>query len=128
MYSTYIAYLLWFLGGFGTLGLYRFYLGRFGTGILWFFTGGLRFLFGAVPDLFRIPSLVEQANALLSYRQEGGRLPRRSGIPLPSPTTGEAVERPVLRPAKADGGVLTPATVADAAGCTLQDARAELER
>ncbi|MBN2048976.1 MAG: NINE protein, partial [Spirochaetales bacterium] len=27
MYSTLVAYLLWFVSGFGALGLHRFYLG-----------------------------------------------------------------------------------------------------
>ena len=56
-----IAYLLWFLGGFGVLGLHRFYLGRWVTGLLWFFTGGL-FLIGAIVDLFLIPSMVQVEN------------------------------------------------------------------
>lgn len=61
MRSTGIAYLLWFLGGFGVLGLHRFYAGRVGTGILWFFTGGLAGI-GAFVDLFLIPGMVADAN------------------------------------------------------------------
>jgi TM2 domain-containing membrane protein YozV len=62
MRSIGIAYLLWFLGGFGVLGLHRFYAGRVGTGILWFFTGGI-FGIGALIDLFLIPGMVADANA-----------------------------------------------------------------
>ena len=61
MRSVGIAYLLWFLGGFGVLGIHRFYAGRVGTGILWFFTGGL-FGFGALIDLFLIPGMIASAN------------------------------------------------------------------
>ena len=58
MKNSFIAYLLWFLGGFGVLGLHRFYLGRWITGLIWLFTGGL-FLIGAIVDLFLIPGMVE---------------------------------------------------------------------
>ena len=61
MKSTLLAYLLWFLGGFGTLGIHRFYLGRWVTGLLWLFTGGL-FLIGAIVDLFLMPSMVNLEN------------------------------------------------------------------
>ena len=52
------AYLLWFLGIFGLLGLHRFYLGRHWTGLLWLVTGGLCGL-GALIDLVLIPSMVQ---------------------------------------------------------------------
>jgi TM2 domain-containing membrane protein YozV len=59
--KTWITYLLWILGGFGVLGLQRFYLGRWVTGLLWFFTGGLFFM-GALVDLFLIPGMVQVEN------------------------------------------------------------------
>ena len=61
MKSLVISYLLWFLGGFGVLGLHRFYLGRWITGLIWLFTGGLFFI-GAIIDLFLIPSHVKVEN------------------------------------------------------------------
>ena len=61
MRSTGIAYLLWFFGGLGVLGFHRFYCNRVGTGILWFFTGGL-FGIGAFVDLFLIPGMVADSN------------------------------------------------------------------
>ena len=61
MKNTLLAYLLWFLGGFGVLGLHRFYLGRWVTGLIWLLTGGL-FLIGAILDLFLMPSMVEVEN------------------------------------------------------------------
>ena len=42
---------IWLLGGFGVLGLHRFYLGRWVTGLIWLLTGGL-FVVGAIVDLF----------------------------------------------------------------------------
>ena len=61
MKSLVISYLLWFLGGFGVLGLHRFYLGRWITGLIWLFTGGLFFI-GAIVDLFVIPAHVRVEN------------------------------------------------------------------
>ena len=61
MKSKFVAYLLWLLGGFGVLGLHRFYLGRWVTGLLWLFTGGLA-LIGSIIDLFLIPSMVQVEN------------------------------------------------------------------
>jgi hypothetical protein len=57
--SVAIAYILWVL--VGPLGVHRFYCGRIGTGILWFFTGGLCGI-GWLVDVFLIPDLVRQAN------------------------------------------------------------------
>jgi len=61
MYSTFIAYLLWLLSGFGALGFHRFYLGKIPTGLLWMFTGGLG-MFGAIYDFFTLPGQVREAN------------------------------------------------------------------
>lgn len=61
MKSTGIAYLLWLIGGFGILGLHRFYTGNVVSGLIWFFTGGVAGI-GAFIDLFLIPGLVRDAN------------------------------------------------------------------
>ncbi|MFP5275367.1 TM2 domain-containing protein [Coleofasciculus sp.] len=53
------SYLLWFGFLFGFAGLHRFYNGKIGTGLLWFFTGGL-FGVGQFVDLFLIPGMVEE--------------------------------------------------------------------
>ena len=66
-----MSYLLWLLGGFGVLGLHRFYLGRWVTGLIWLLTGGLMGI-GAIIDLFLIPSMVRIENLLrhlLSHSQ-----------------------------------------------------------
>ncbi len=72
MKSPAVTYLLWILGGFGVLGLHRFYLGRWVTGLIWFLTGGI-FLVGALIDLFLIPELVRVENLSRQIlRQAGG--------------------------------------------------------
>ena len=49
-----IAYLLWLLCFAGLCGAHRFYSGRWVTGLIWIFTGGL-LLIGQIIDLFLIP-------------------------------------------------------------------------
>lgn len=55
------AYLFWFVGLFGILGLHRFYLGRIGTGIGWLLSGGVLGL-GALYDLFALSQMVDEQN------------------------------------------------------------------
>ena len=50
--------LLTFLGIFG---IHRFYLGKWVTGLIWFFTGGL-FLIGYLYDFWTINEQVDQVN------------------------------------------------------------------
>lgn len=84
MRSTAVAYLLWFF--LGLLGVHRFYCGRVGTGVLWFLTGGL-FVVGWLVDLFLVPAMVREANALYlsqhgSYDDfDAPRSPRRAMYP-----------------------------------------------
>ena len=78
MKSTAVTYLLWFLGGFGVLGLHRFYLGRWVSGLIWLFTGGV-FVIGSIIDLFVIPEMVRVENLsrrLLQQAQAGWEPPQ----------------------------------------------------
>ncbi len=75
MYRTGTAYGFWFLFLVGLAGVHRLYLGKWGTGILWLLTAGL-FGIGQVVDLFRMDTLVEQANV------REGHLPHPNFRPL----------------------------------------------
>ena len=77
MKSTVVTYLLWILGGFGVLGLQRFYLGRWVSGLIWLFTGGV-FMVGAIIDLFVIPEMVrvENLSRKLLQQAQGGWEPQ----------------------------------------------------
>lgn len=61
MKSKGTAYLLWFIGGFGWLGLQHFYLGKIGKGAIWILTGGV-FGLGSLIDLFTLGGAVERHN------------------------------------------------------------------
>jgi TM2 domain-containing membrane protein YozV len=68
MRSSGIAYLLWCACFFGFCGLHRCYAGKWISGIIWFFTGGL-LLIGQIVDLFLIPAMIDEAN------RQSARLP-----------------------------------------------------
>lgn len=76
--SKTVAYMLWLIGGFGTLGLHRFYLGKTGTGVAWVLTGGLFFM-GALYDLFALKGMVEahNTNIQLTDAKKRARLTER---------------------------------------------------
>jgi TM2 domain-containing membrane protein YozV len=60
--SVVLAYALWFAGFFFISGLHRFYMGRWVSGLLWLFTGGLCGV-GQLIDLFFVPRMLADANA-----------------------------------------------------------------
>ena len=117
MYSPGLAYLLWAVGGFGTLGVHRFYLRKHGTGLLWLLTGGV-FGLGAIVDLFRMPTMVRDAE----IEQDDRELLREAAAPI-----AESLEQAILRVARADGGLVSPAQVATSGPWTLDDSRAFLD-
>ncbi|MBZ0173170.1 MAG: NINE protein [Phycisphaerales bacterium] len=59
------SFAFWCLGFVALFGIHRFYMGKWGTGLLWLLTGGF-FLIGQIIDLFLIPGMVERTNRKLS--------------------------------------------------------------
>lgn len=60
-----VAYVLWLF--LGLVGGHKFYLGKIGMGVVYFFTLGL-FGIGALIDLFTIPMQVRSANTQIALR------------------------------------------------------------
>ena len=132
MYSTFIAYLLWFLSFFGVLGLHRFYLGKIPTGLLWMFTGGL-FGIGTIYDFFTLPGQVREANirnALFNRTFHGPQSWRHVNdgeARIIREKAKESIERTILRLAKDNKGILTISEVALAANIAIDEAKNYLE-
>ncbi len=138
MLSVRMAYILWLPSLFGVCGLHRFYLGKFGTGLLYFLTGGL-FGLGTLYDAFTLPDQVREAR--LKYRYQaaldaGDRaFFRRLGLdvddsegPARTGSRKESVEHVILRIAKKNRGLATPAEVALEGGVSADDAKEHLEQ
>jgi TM2 domain-containing membrane protein YozV len=134
MYSVFIAYLLWFLSGFGIFGFHRFYLGKIPTGILWMLTGGL-FTIGTIYDFFTLPGQVREANIrriIYDNTVKGGFSGRGSWRNVDDGESRvihdkEPVERVILKVAKTNKGILTASEVALAASISVEDARKKLD-
>ena len=129
MYSTFIAYLLWLVGGFGTLGFHRFYLGKVGTGILYLLTGGLAMV-GSAYDFFTLPMQVRDRNLEERYRRAliKGEVHEQLPVQRRAPVREDSIERIILRTAKKGNGVASPAEVALEGDCSLDDAKKHLEQ
>ncbi len=130
MYSTGIAYFLWLIGGFGALGLHRFYLGKFGTGILYLCTGGVCMI-GSVYDFFTLSNQVREANIRAQIRDAMdlkplGRFPRQAEDE--GRRRKESIEHAILRAAKKNSGIVTPSDIALEAEVSLEEAKTQLER
>jgi TM2 domain-containing membrane protein YozV len=128
MYSTGLAYLLWFLSGFGALGFHRFYLGKIPTGFLWMFTGGLVGI-GSIYDFFTLAGQVREANirdALYAdkFGRRGGWRYVNDGD---ARVAGETVERIILKLAKQNKGIITASEVALEANIPIEEAKKDLD-
>jgi hypothetical protein len=139
VYSTGIAYLLWFISGFGALGFHRFYLGKIGTGLLYIITGGL-FGIGCVYDLITLPLQVREANLRMGWRnalygpQQQQPMRHVGGTSLHGEESAsgrnrrEPLEQVILKTAKRNNGVATPSEVALESGRSLDEVKAALEK
>ena len=65
-YREGLGFALWALWIAGLAGIHRIYLGKYGTGILYLLTFGL-FGIGQIVDLFRMKTLVREANIREGY-------------------------------------------------------------
>ncbi len=127
MYSMGLAYMLWFISGFGALGFHRFYLGKFGTGLLYVLTGGL-FGIGCVYDLITLPIQVREANLRLGYhRALWDRSIRDAGGGSTVEKRRDSIEKIILRAAKKSGGIATPPDVALEGDYSLDEAKKALD-
>ena len=129
-YNVGVAYLLWLFSGFGALGLHRFYLGKIGTGLLWFVTGGLCGI-GCVYDAVTLSRQVREANIGARIRSE---MDYEGARGLPSHGGGAAApqsedpEKTVLRVARRNGGFVTPGEAALEGDLSVDEARKQLEK
>ena len=140
MYNLGIAYLLWFLSGFGILGFHRFYLGKIPTGLLWMFSLG-GFLVGSIYDFFTLPIQVKEANMMqalfdhTAYHQsiESGEGNWRyandaqSRVVKTGASEKEPVERAILKIAKENKSILTVSEVALNGNISIEEAKNYLE-
>jgi TM2 domain-containing membrane protein YozV len=114
--------------GFGALGFHRFYLGKIGTGILWFFTGGSCGI-GCLYDAVTLPRQVREA---ISARVSGRDRLRASAAFPPRPgrqrRPKENPEKIVLRVARKNGGFVTPGEAALEGDISVDEARKLLEK
>jgi len=136
VYSTGLAYFLWLISGLGALGFHRFYLGKWGTGLIYMATGGLGGI-GSFYDLVTLPLQVREANLRNAYRdaiydrntnnrpdfiQNDFKTSMRTEIKK------DSLERVILKTAKANQGIATPSEVAVESGLSIDQAKRALEK
>lgn len=140
MKSTETAYILCCAGFFGVAGVHRFYLGKYGTGVLYLFTFGL-FGIGSIIDLFRIPRMVEEENRKIQGQtgqqvaidpqpfhaqvQQPQQIPQESQASKKDPE--KKLEDTILRLARKFQGNLTPLELAANSSLSLDEADKALE-
>ena len=136
MYSTGLAYFLWLISGVGALGFHRFYLGKWGTGLLFMATGGLGGI-GSFYDLVTLPLQVREANLRNAYREaiydrNTGRQPdfiqNNFKSSMRSEIKKESLERVILKTAKENQGIATPSEVAVESGLSIDQTKRALEK
>jgi TM2 domain-containing membrane protein YozV len=117
---------LWWLLSFIIPGVHRFYLGKVGTGLLYFFTYGL-FGIGTLTDAFRIPRLVREANYTIALERALLSDTVKIEKKAPAPKK-DSIERVILKTAKANHGTVTPSEVALEGDIPIEEARKYLDK
>ena len=136
MLSVRMAYLFWLPSLFGIAGLQRLYIGKVGTGLLYLLTGGLLGI-GTLYDAITLPHQVREARFQMRLREaldydedlhvSSGYRTRREGEPRRA-RSAAAIEQVILRTARNNGGVTTPAEVALEGNITTDKAKEYLEK
>ena len=138
MYSTFIAYLLWYFSGFGALGFHRFYLGKIPSGFLWMFTGGLCMV-GSIYDFFTLSRQVREANirnAILNQEQRRRMEGRKDNWRYADDAEArivnkgrvkESPERVILKIARDNKGILSVSELALGADIPIEEAKKLLD-
>ncbi len=104
----------------GLAGIHRIYLGKYGTGIIWLLTMGL-FGIGQFVDLFRMKTLVREANVREGYLPHPRQMKRMQGGPPSAqlaPT--QNLQQILLKAAQANGGALTVTQGVVSTGLTFE--------
>ncbi|HIK17474.1 MAG TPA: NINE protein [Leptolyngbyaceae cyanobacterium M33_DOE_097] len=108
MNSKGTSYLLWLTFFVGLGGVHRIYNGKYFSGLLWLFTGGL-FGIGQIVDLFLIPDMVESHNLkrLSRYGSADATLqPAITRVVEPKPTSEQLMIK-LLKAAQKRGGKIS---------------------
>jgi TM2 domain-containing membrane protein YozV len=125
------AYILWALGALGLCGLQRFYVGKIGTGFLYFFTFGL-FGIGQLVDAFLIPGMVTDHNARLALEGVDPVLLGRGGVRALSggrriPRTTEEFQVALVQAAGKNSGKLTASEAVAETGRGFGEVKRQLD-
>jgi len=125
-YREGLGFALWALWIAGLAGIHRIYLGKYGTGVLYLLTFGL-FGIGQIVDLFRMKTLVREANIREGYLPH----PRvavylAESQPIPAVEPGKPLRQRLLESAMAHGGAISVTQGVADTGATFEDVEGAL--